>query len=363
MIISTTSIALQSARTYQEEHRISEKLTLWQTGESPPAPRQDLPGLEERTTTALAGHLEQVTLSTSGIAKARSIQGIAEPVPAGELPIADVKIRILKALIERLTGKKIVLEDPGRFYQQQASSTQPGEPLSADHGAQPTEQSAGWGMIYEYHESYAEQEKTTFSANGTIVTGDGRTIDFSAHLSMERTFFSEEYLSLRAGDALKDPLVINFAGTDLQLSDTTFSFDLDRDGKKDQLRFVSPGSGYLALDRNGDGVVNDGGELFGPVSGNGFADLQAYDQDGNGWIDETDDVYDRLRIWTRDDDGQVNLFALGEKGVGALYLGHVSTPFSLKDDNNELLGQVRSSSVFLGEDGRVGTVQQIDLVV
>ena len=41
------------------------------------------------------------------------------------------------------------------------------------------------------------------------------------------------------------------------------------------------GSGYLALDKNGDGTINDGSELFGTRNGDGFADLAQYDEDGN----------------------------------------------------------------------------------
>mgnify|MGYP000465316364 CR=1 FL=1 len=51
------------------------------------------------------------------------------------------------------------------------------------------------------------------------------------------------------------------------------------------------GSGYLALNKNGDGVINDGSELFGTASGDGFYDLSMYDEDGNGWIDENDHAY------------------------------------------------------------------------
>ncbi len=54
--------------------------------------------------------------------------------------------------------------------------------------------------------------------------------------------------------------------------------------------------------------------------------------------------------------------SLGAKGVGAIYLGSVDTDFSIKDDRNQLLGEVRSGSVFLNEDGTAGTIQQIDLV-
>jgi hypothetical protein len=70
-----------------------------------------------------------------------------------------------------------------------------------------------------------------------------------------------------------------------------------------------------------------------------------------------------LRIWSKDAEGQDQLVSLGQRGVGAIYLGHVTSPFSIKDTDNNLLGQVRSSGIFLQENGVAGTVQQIDLSV
>ena len=64
-----------------------------------------------------------------------------------------------------------------------------------------------------------------------------------------------------------------------ELSDQTFYFDLDADGKEEEISVLN-GSGYLALDKNGDGVINDGSELFGTKNGDGFADLARYDEDG-----------------------------------------------------------------------------------
>lgn len=61
------------------------------------------------------------------------------------------------------------------------------------------------------------------------------------------------------------------------LTERDFAFDIDLDGHADQIAFVGTGSGFLALDRNGDGEINDGSELFGPESGDGFAELAAYD--------------------------------------------------------------------------------------
>jgi len=181
-------------------------------------------------------------------------------------------------------------------------------------------------------------------------------------LNLSRSFTSTLDESFRAGEALKDPLVVNFDGPAAQLTRDTFRFDIDADGSEDQISFVAPGSGFLALDADNDGRINSGSELFGALSGDGFADLAAYDQDANGWIDENDEVYSRLRIWAKTSSGEDQLLALGEKGIGALYLGRVESPFAIKGSDNELLGQVRSTGIFLREDGGAGTVQQLDLV-
>ncbi|MGP1665284.1 MAG: hypothetical protein ACTS5I_05105, partial [Rhodanobacter sp.] len=113
----------------------------------------------------------------------------------------------------------------------------------------------------------------------------------------------------------------------------------------------------------GDGTINDGRELFGALSGDGFADLAAYDDDGNGWIDENDAVFSKLLIWSRHEDGTEQLRGLLQHGIGAIHLGQADTPFAIKDDSNALQGAVRATGIYLHEDGGVGTVQQIDLVV
>ena len=180
----------------------------------------------------------------------------------------------------------------------------------------------------------------------------------------ERKTLFHHSIDIRAGAAqLKDPLVINFNGTAAQLTDEKISFDIDADGTEDQISFVGPNSGFLALDKNQDGKINNGSELFGALSGNGFADLAQFDEDNNGFIDENDSIYNKLRIWTRDPEGNNQLIALGSANVGAIYLSHNNTPFEIKDADNQLQGVVRASGIYLGDDGSVGTVQQLDLVV
>ncbi len=208
-----------------------------------------------------------------------------------------------------------------------------------------------------------QQETTSFSGVGTVKTEDGREIEFNVNFSMSRQFeeFVKEDLGITYVQTL-DPLVIHLKDQVGAVSDQNFYFDLDCDGEEEQIARLCEGSGFLALDRSGNGKIDDGSELFGTASGDGFGDLAEFDRDGNGWIDENDEVWSRLKIWTRDEKGNDLLYTLGEAGVGAIALGHVATDFSVRDENNQDRAQVRSSGIFLYENGQAGSIQQIDLV-
>ena len=215
----------------------------------------------------------------------------------------------------------------------------------------------------EITESIREHERTDFASTGRVQTADGRTLDFTLDLAMCRDFSCERKVVTVEKAVLRDPLVINFDGKAAELSGKCFTFDLDCDGKTESIAALASGSAYLAFDRNEDGRINDGSELFGTKSGNGFADLAGFDGDGNRWLDENDAVFDRLRIWEHNAAGEEHQSTLRERGVGALYLGSIATPFSLTDSENRLLAQIRASGVYLREGGGVGMLQQVDLAV
>lgn len=141
------------------------------------------------------------------------------------------------------------------------------------------------------------------------------------------------------------------------------AFDLDMDGRLDSISLLKPGHGFLAVDWNEDGIINDGSELFGPESGNGFSELAQYDADGNGWLDENDPLYEKLVVWSLDQGGHHELISLREAHVGALFLDGQDGLFSLNDTQNEQHGLVRQTSFFLKEHGGMGTVQEVDFVV
>lgn len=270
------------------------------------------------------------------------------------------KVILLEAFLEHLLGRKFKFILPKRIKTKCGKRVN-NDPQINQAGEAPK---AGWGLIYDSKTTHYESEKMSFKSTGTVRTADGKKISIDLQLSMSREFISSEEVHLRAGDAArKDPLIINFNAPAAMLTDSKFSFDIDCDGSPDQISRLCAGSGFLSLDLNNDGKINDGSELFGPQSGNGFEDLSLYDLDSNGWIDENDAIFDKLRIWTKDEYGNDILFALGQKGIGAICLGSTETSFSLRGEGNKENGVIQKTGIFLREDGSASTVQHVDLVI
>lgn len=209
----------------------------------------------------------------------------------------------------------------------------------------------------------SETETTRFNSTGSVVTADGRTIDFNISMEMSRSFMeTSEFLNEQTQYVLTDPLVIQLEDAPESISDQKWYFDIDGDGVEEEISQLAKGNGFLALDENGNGKIDDGSELFGTKSGNGFKDLSAYDEDGNGWIDENDSVYSKLKIWVKDASGNDKLIGLGQADVGAIYLGAANTQFThAAADTNETQAVVRQTGFYLHEStGAAGIVQQID---
>lgn len=208
---------------------------------------------------------------------------------------------------------------------------------------------------------YMESENTSFSTTGCVKCADGREISFNLDVSMSQNFVQYTKETVENVATFIDPLVINLSGNIAEVSDQKFYFDLDADGEEDLISKLCEDSGYLALDKNEDGQINDGGELFGTASGDGFKDLSHYDEDGNGWIDENDKIWNKLKIWVQDEQGNSKLYALSEQGVGAICLQNVATSFTERGTSGEVNAAIRNTGIFLYENGNVGTIQHLDM--
>lgn len=263
------------------------------------------------------------------------------------------EIRMIKILIEKLLDKKIKLIKLESYQDIPSQAPKKSSNLNLQDN-QP---------IFEYtkNERYYQSEKMGFYAEGIVQTEDGKVIRFSLQLNLCRELLKNQ--SIFIGNAkVKDPLVINFKDQSVRLTSKKFSFDLDSDSQEDQIPFVDENSGFLAIDLNNDHKINNGRELFGPTTGDGFAELKNYDDDNNNWIDEKDSVYKNVLVWKKDDSGQDHLTKIKEAGIGAIYLGRQSTFFEITDDQDITNGFLRALGIYISENGTVHNIQQIDLI-
>ncbi len=362
MRIASSDLQMQAQHSATRLHARSERREMWLGRRPAPTPAADT------ASTAPTGRAE-ARPPPRPIPSAATYQ---RPVADAAQPTASTRqtkdgnpyenltplLRMVSDLIERMTGVRAqtlhLPEDAAAVQAPPAPSPTPDSGGNND---------PGFGLVYEHHEVLEESETMQWSAQGSIRTADGQEIRFNLQLEMQRYWREESHTELRLGNAVRqvDPLVINFDGTAAQLQDLRFAFDLDGNGSTEQVPLLAGNRGYLALDRNQNQRIDSGRELFGPATGNTYSELAAHDDDGNGWIDENDSIYQQLRIWMPEAQGPGRLMTLQEAGVGALALAQSATPFELRSSTNQSLGTVRATSVYLHEDGGVGHTQQVDL--
>lgn len=315
--------------------------------------------------------------SANETSSASSIEG-EEDEDFLELSADDrMRIALIKSLLSSLTGKEIEFSITDlRIPKDTSTSTDiPIEgqfsppssliPPSANSESAPITPNQAASLEYQVKETFYQQEVSQLQARGVIQTSDGQEIQIDFALNMSRELTQQRDFSLRLGAALKDPLVISFDGQAAELSQQRFEFDLTIDGQKEWIPTLGQQSAFLALDRNGDGKINDGSELFGAKTGDGFKELAQYDDDSNGWIDENDFAFEHLKLWFKPGSGDSQqLISLKDAGIGAIYLGNADTPFTLNNSlGDERLGVIRSTGIYVSDQGKAGIIQHVDLSI
>jgi len=138
------------------------------------------------------------------------------------------------------------------------------------------------------------------------------------------------------------PIIISLEDSRLRLTDleSSVEFDLNADGRKERMSWTAQGAeeAFLVIDRNQNGQIEDGTELFGDHSPqlpssekNGFRALAIFDDplnggNGDGWVDSADPVYEHLGLWVDSNHDGLSqaseLSGLAERGVEAVGLAY-----------------------------------------
>ncbi|WP_165356314.1 tandem-95 repeat protein [Sphingosinicella sp. BN140058] len=186
------------------------------------------------------------------------------------------------------------------------------------------------GTIYVYNKAAGT---LTVTSNGESITINGFS-NGEAGIRLKETRPDQQQ-----AECQRDPLIIDLNGDrELveELYDSRAYFDLDNDGFAEHVAWALPEDGLLALDRNGDGRISSGAELFGTgrttSHGNrpeqdgtdGFTELSKLDTNRDKVIDSSDAQYGELRIW-QDADGDAvtdagELKSLAELGIVSISL-------------------------------------------
>ena len=158
-----------------------------------------------------------------------------------------------------------------------------------------------------------------------------------------------------------DPLVIDLTGNGIALTDMKndggVMFDIDGNGKKEQVSWTGAGTAFLALDRNGDGRISSGKELFGDQHGaaDGFAELRKFDANSDGLINVKDPVYSKLQLWSdenRDGISSSNeLRSLANAGISQINLKQTAVESVVAGNRVAAVAAYRSTG---GGSGVVG---------
>ena len=166
------------------------------------------------------------------------------------------------------------------------------------------------------------------------------------------------------------PIILDIDGDGIELTSTEDGvvFDLDGDGTQERTSWTAGNQGFddafLALDRNGDGEINSGKELFGDQNGaaNGYEELAKFDSNQDGQITAEDEIYDELKLWAdMDADGKVDdgeIRGLAEMGVESISTGYTGSFGDKKDEHGNDISL--ESSFTLNVNGESVTRNSVD---
>jgi hypothetical protein len=212
------------------------------------------------------------------------------------------------------------------------------------------------GEYEERGQSWGDAAHNGSTPNNSI---EGTTINIGgkSHKVAESTF------------RWSSPIILDMDGDGIELTSNEDGtvFDIDGDGKQDKTSWTKSGQGFddafLVLDKNKNGEIDSGKELFGDQNGsaNGYDELAKLDSNKDGTIDAKDAAYKELQVWADlDGDGKVGngeLKSLEETGVTSISTQNTGTVGDKQDQHgNDISLESTFTRVVDGEEKTLKTV-------
>lgn len=283
----------------------------------------------------------------------------------GRTPPAPPEDMDLEASVERYKSLSIAY----RIMQAMAHQSEARDPelsgqkLSTDLAdTSQTDDLESFAMSFSATESFQLQlEISSGEQNFTLDMSYSQSISvnvsqdaqgFSFSLSQTESFQLNMSFTSEA-EKPKDPLILDLDGSDFSFnSEQTVLFDLDANGQLDRFDSLNGSKAYLAFDKNHNGVIDNGLELFGDAGGasDGFADLAEYDDNQDGQINADDALFKNLLLLNFNPDQSQTLRTLSSESIISLSL-KTRTESRDYQDNQLIL-----SADFEKADGSKGTV-------
>ncbi len=258
----------------------------------------------------------------------------------------EKEYQALKARFEKIRG------------QAQSSSEEVGEAIETSETSNASVSSSSSGSIST--NLAPSQALTTEEMSASLA----RRNSYELNLRFKQTTTEEGRIGIsleELGVKKVDPLVLDLSGEGVQLTEAGKGaiFDITADGKLDSTAWVKGNTALLTYDRNGNGVIDNGSELFGDQNGaaDGFAELAKYDNNGDRKISFLDPVFKALKLY-RDlnGDGKMSkseFSSLNELGIKALNL-------NFNRDSSDINGNsLILNGSFEREDGSTGQLADV----
>jgi len=353
--MTIATIELSQQQSYQQSTKQSQKVTLL----TPAKPEQSNNTIAPPEPVLLDTFS---TLQSSGLSPSQSeVEEITYEKPKA------LKLQLMVLVLERFLGRELDISDFAFHTASNDKANSYNRSSNEVFSIESIEQININGQLFRQgdllsvEEWQSHEQQLNYQVQGKFNINDNElSLNYNFALSSKRTSYSKIEMSAAA---LKDPLIVQFGSQGLGDIKGQKDFAINQDDTLDNLPIFSGDVGYLVYDKNNNQQADNGSELFGPKTGQGFAELALLDSNKNGFIDAEDQQFEQLFLWQPSDEDEqtAQWISLKDAKIQAISLSAINTPFDFYDQHGQIQAQLRQSSFAISDDGYGRGVHQVDV--